>query len=98
PLAVAGAARDLVRQLDSGVAVSRVATMDDWIGAVSHARRFAAELLAAFAAVALLLAALGVHGIVAIAVAARRRELGVRRALGSTDAGGVLLLLRQVPA
>ena len=38
------------------------------------------------------------HGIVGIAVAARRRELGVRRALGSTDAGVVWLLLRQVLA
>jgi ABC-type antimicrobial peptide transport system permease subunit len=70
--------------------------MDDWIGAVSQARRFAAQLLAAFAGVALLLAALGVHGIVSIAVTARRRELGVRRALGATDGGVIWLLLRQV--
>lgn len=98
PYAIAGAARDLLRQLDPDVAVSRVSTMDAWIDVATQPRRFAAELLAAFAGVALLLAALGVHGIVALAVAARRRELGVRRALGASDRGVVWLLLRQVLA
>ena len=88
--------RDLVREVDRDVPVSRVATMDDWISVQTTSRRFSAQLLGAFAVVALLLAALGVHGVVAMAVAARRRELGVRRALGSTDGGIVWLLLRQV--
>ncbi|MEO8504292.1 MAG: ABC transporter permease [Acidobacteriota bacterium] len=96
PMALAGRVRDLVREIDRDVPVSRVATMDDWISARTAARRFSAKLLSAFALVALLLAALGVHGVVAMAVAARRRELGVRRALGSTDGGVLWLLLRRV--
>ncbi len=96
PKALAPAVRRIVRELDRDVAVARVTSMAGLIAEGTAARRFAARLLGVFALLALLLAALGVHGVVAQAVASRRRELGVRRALGSSDLGLVRLLLRHV--
>jgi putative ABC transport system permease protein len=58
-------------------------------------RRFTADLLAGFAAIALLLAALGLHAVMASAVAQRTRELGIRMALGAQPRAVVLLVVRQ---
>jgi ABC-type antimicrobial peptide transport system permease subunit len=57
--------------------------------------RFAAQLLSGFAVVALLLAALGVYGVMAQSVAHRRREIGIRMALGARGREVLLMVLRQ---
>jgi predicted permease len=90
--------RAAVASLDKGVPIARVKTMDDLMGASMAPSRFRATLVGIFAVVGLVLAAVGIYGVMAYAVAGRTHELGVRIALGADQATLLRLVLGEAAA
>lgn len=95
PIALLPALKTTLRALAPGVALGRARTMDDLVAASVAQPRFRTLLLAIFAAVSLLLASVGLYGVVAFSVNQRRTELGLRIALGAEPAEVMRLVLRQ---
>ena len=95
PLALAAPVRRAVSALDPNVPVSRVATMEQNIATDFAPQRLVLILLASFAVLAVVLASLGLYGVMALGVAQRTRELGIRLALGAQRANVLRLVLGQ---
>ena len=95
PANMAGAVRAEIRGVDGSLPIASVRTMDEVIYA-SHSRpRFLAMLLTIFSAVALILAALGIYGVISYSVAQRTSEFGIRLAMGAQPVSVLGMVLSQ---
>ena len=95
PAALVPAIRSVVTSFDRNVPIAQVWTMDQVVSAATSRPRFTLVLLAAFAGVALLLAAVGVYGVMSYAVSRRTHEIGVRIALGAAPGTIVSMIVRE---
>jgi putative ABC transport system permease protein len=92
PMSLTSAARDAIRALDRGLPISNIGSMEDVMSTARSRPRFLTLLLSLFSGLSLILAALGIYGVISYAVAQRTNEIGIRMALGARG-GDVIRLI-----
>jgi ABC-type antimicrobial peptide transport system permease subunit len=92
PLGIAAAVRMAVRRVDRSVPIYGVAPLEQQLGTYLTQRRFQTALLSGFSLVALLMAAVGIYGVIQYSVATRTQEIGLRQAIGA-QAGDIFRMI-----
>jgi ABC-type antimicrobial peptide transport system permease subunit len=92
PLAMAGALRAAVRRVEKNAPIYGVAPLEQRLGTYLTQRRFQTSLLTGFAVVALLMAAVGIYGLIQYSIAMRTREIALRMAIGA-QAGDIFRMI-----
>jgi putative ABC transport system permease protein len=95
PRSAASAIRAAIREVDRDLPMAAIRTMEDVVDASVAQRRFQMSLVLLFAAAALLLASLGIYGVISYSVEQRTGEMGIRLALGAAPAGILRMVMRQ---